>query len=144
MNRPTLARSSIFGALAFAASGAAAAAGPASTGWSVPLIRQPSIVATPAPVAPPMADRPTPLPPVTAAPPPIFFNPWVPGIATFAPPVVVVTPPPRHRTAAPGGGAQPAPPASAPASPLYFAPPVRTVDAPSAGERVLIIRRSGH
>lgn len=141
MNLSMLVRPSFFGALALAACVAAPAAGPAPTGWSVPLIRHPSIVAAPAPTAPPTAHRPIPVPPVAPAPPQIFFNPWVPGFATFAPPALVVASPPRQPAAGAGAGAQPA---IAPASPLYFAPPVRTLDAPTEGHRVLIIRRSAH
>lgn len=87
--------------------------------------------------------------------PPVFFspvvvlNPFVPGFVTFAPPVVVVTPVavPIH---APHTVPFPAPvpvqpqvPVMAPSSPLFFAPPVRTV-APPMGGQVLIIQRTGH
>lgn len=100
-------RQCFLGALALAAGAAAPAAAPVPTGWNVPLIRHPPIVAAPTPTAPPIAHRPTPVPPVAPAPPPILFNPWVSGFATFA-------------------------------------PPVRTLDAPPTGDRVLIIRRSAH
>jgi hypothetical protein len=139
MNRPPLIAATLIGA--FAACGAAAAAG---AGWSLPLIRQPAIVALPVPATPPAPPPPAPGPPTPAVPPWVFFNPFVPGFVTMAPPVVVVTPPPRPPAMAPGSPRPQAPPAIAPASPLYFAPPVRPRDPSPTGDRVMVIRRSTH
>jgi hypothetical protein len=84
--------------------------------------------------------------------PPVFFSPIVPGFVTFAPPAVVVVPGPvpLHRAAPatvigpPVVSAAPAPPAIMPWSPLFFAPPVRVIVPPPAGDQVLIIRRHKH